>query len=232
MEVGQTIGLCRASTSPRLTTAIRKHIPTTGCCLRYNRLTERVTVASDGDITKLLVAMRRGDPLAEANLVALVYEDFHALAKRYMNRERPDHTLQPTALVHEAYVRLLRDNPAEWQSRAHFFAAASIVMRRILVDHARSRAAAKRPGGKQRVELDEFMASASPRIEQLLILDEALTRLADWDRRQARLVEMIYFGGLTESEAAAVMGISERTVKRDWRAARAWLQSQLGGAPV
>jgi RNA polymerase sigma-70 factor (ECF subfamily) len=230
--VGQTIGLCRASTSPRLTTALRKHIPTTGCCLRYNRLTERVTVASDGDITKLLAAMRRGDPLAEANLVALVYEDFHALAKRYMNRERPDHTLQPTALVNEAYVRLLRDNPAEWQSRAHFFAAASIVMRRILVDHARSRAAAKRPGGKQRVELDEFMAAASPRIEQLLILDEALTRLADWDRRQARLVEMIYFGGLTESEAAAVMGISERTVKRDWRAARAWLQSQLGGAPV
>ena len=230
--MGQTIGLCRASTSPRLTTALRKHIPTTLCCLRYNRLTERVTVASDGDITKLLAAMRRGDPLAEANLVALVYEDFHALAKRYMNRERPDHTLQPTALVHEAYVRLLRDNPAEWQSRAHFFAAASIVMRRILVDHARSRAAAKRPGGKQRVELDEFMAAASPRIEQLLILDEALTRLADWDRRQARLVEMIYFGGLTESEAAAVMGISERTVKRDWRAARAWLQSQLGGAPV
>jgi RNA polymerase sigma factor (TIGR02999 family) len=215
-----------------LTTALRKHIPTTGCCLRYNRLTERVTVASDGDITKLLAAMRRGDPLAEANLVNLVYEDFHALAKRYMNRERPDHTLQPTALVHEAYVRLLRDNPAEWQSRAHFFAAASIVMRRILVDHARSRAAAKRPGGKQRVELDEFMASANPRIEQLLILDEALTRLADWDRRQARLVEMMYFGGLTECEAAAVMGISERTVKRDWRAARAWLQSQLGGPPV
>jgi RNA polymerase sigma factor (TIGR02999 family) len=215
-----------------LTTTLNKHIPTTGCCLRYNRLTERVTVASDGDITKLLAAMRRGDPLAEANLVNLVYEDFHALAKRYMNRERPDHTLQPTALVHEAYVRLLRDNPAEWQSRAHFFAAASIVMRRILVDHARSRAAAKRPGGKQRVELDEFMASANPRIEQLLILDEALTRLADWDRRQARLVEMMYFGGLTECEAAAVMGISERTVKRDWRAARAWLQSQLGGPPV
>lgn len=204
----------------------------TGCCLRYNRLTECVTVAADDDITKLLAAMRRGDPTAEADLVALVYDDFHALAKRYMIHERPDHTLQPTALVNEAYVRLLRDNPVEWQSRAHFFAAASIVMRRILVDHARSRAAAKRPGGKQRVELDEFMASASPRIEQLLILDEALTRLADWDGRQARLVEMMYFGGLTESEAAAVMGISERTVKRDWRAARAWLQSRLGGTPA
>jgi RNA polymerase sigma factor (TIGR02999 family) len=189
-------------------------------------------MASDGDITELLAAMRRGDPQAEANLVALVYDDFHALAKRYMTRERPDHTLQPTALVNEAYMRLLHDHPAEWQSRAHFFAAASIVMRRILVDHARSRAAAKRTGGKCRVELDEFMASASPHIEQLLILDEALTRLSEWDRRQARLVEMIYFGGLTALEAAAVMVISERTVKRDWSAARAWLQTQLGGTPA
>jgi RNA polymerase sigma-70 factor (ECF subfamily) len=189
-------------------------------------------VASDGDITKLLAAMRRGDPEAEANLIALVYDDFHALARRYMTRERPDHTLQPTALVNEAYLRLLHDRPADWQGRSHFFAAASIVMRRILVDHARSRAAGKRAGGRQRVDLNEFMASASPRIEQMLILDEALTRLAEWDSRQARLVEMIYFGGLTESEAAEVLGISERTVKRDWRAARAWLQSQLGGTPA
>jgi RNA polymerase sigma factor (TIGR02999 family) len=174
--------------------------------------------------------MRRGDSEAEAQLVALVYDDFHALAKRYMTRERPDHTLQPTALVNEAYVKLLRDRPAEWENRSHFFAAASIVMRRILVDHARARFAAKRTGGKQRMELDDFMASASPRIEQLLILDEALTRLAQWDRRQARLVEMMYFGGLTAKEAAGVLGIGERTVKRDWRAARAWLQAQLGGA--
>jgi RNA polymerase sigma-70 factor, ECF subfamily len=186
-------------------------------------------VASEGEITSLLAAMRRGEPEAEARLVALVYDDFHALAKRYMTRERPDHTLQPTALVNEAYVRLLYDRPAEWENRSHFFAAASIVMRRILVDHARTRAAAKRSGGKQRVELDDFMASANPRIEQLLILDEALTRLAEWDRRQARLVEMMYFGGLTATEAAAVLGVSERTVKRDWRAARAWLQAQLGG---
>jgi RNA polymerase sigma factor (TIGR02999 family) len=174
--------------------------------------------------------MRRGDPQAETDLVALVYKDFHALARRYMTRERPDHTLQPTALVDEAYMRLIRDHPAEWQSRSHFFAAASIVMRRILVDHARTRAAAKRAGGVQRVELDEFMASASPRIDQMLILDEALTRLAEWDARQARLVEMIYFGGLTETEAARVLGISVRTAKRDWRSARAWLQAQLGGA--
>jgi RNA polymerase sigma factor (TIGR02999 family) len=149
-----------------------------------------------------------------------------------MRRERPDHTLQPTALVHEAYLRLMRDCPSDWQSRAHFFAAASIVMRRILVDHARQRAAAKRPGGKQKVELDDLMASASPRIEQLLILDQALDRLAGWDRRQARLVEMLYFGGLTEHEAAEVLGVSVRTVKRDWSAARAWLQAQLRGKPA
>jgi RNA polymerase sigma factor (TIGR02999 family) len=103
-------------------------------------------------------------------------------------------------------------------------------MRRILVDHARQRAAAKRPGGKQRVELDDFMATASPRIEQLLILDQALSRLAEWDRRRARLVELLYFGGLTEQEAAEVLGVSVRTVKRDWSAARAWLQAQLGGS--
>ena len=188
--------------------------------------------SSTGEITSLLAAIRSGDPSAEANLVVLVYDEFRALARRYMRRERPDHTLQPTALVHEAYLRLMHDYPADWQSRAHFFAAASIVMRRILVDHARQRAAAKRPGGKRRVELDDFMVSASPRIEQLLILDEALDRLAGWDRRQARLVEMLYFGGLTEQEAAEVLGVSVRTVKRDWSAARAWLQAQLGGKPA
>ena len=187
---------------------------------------------STGEITSLLAAIRSGDPNAEANLAVLVYDEFRALARRYMRRERPDHTLQPTALVHEAYLRLMHDYPADWQSRAHFFAAASIVMRRILVDHARRRAAAKRPGAKQRVELDDFMASASPRIEQLLILDEALDRLAGWDRRQARLVEMLYFGGLTEQEAAEVLGVSVRTVKRDWSAARAWLQAQLRGKPA
>jgi RNA polymerase sigma factor (TIGR02999 family) len=187
---------------------------------------------STGEITTLLAAIRSGDPSAEANLVALVYDEFRALARRHMRRERPDHTLQPTALVHEAYLRLMRDYPADWQSRAHFFAAASTVMRRILVDHARQRAAAKRPGGRRRVELDDFMVSASPRIEQLLILDQALDRLAGWDRRQARLVELLYFGGLTELEAAEVLGVSLRTVRRDWNAARAWLQAQLGGKPA
>ncbi|MBZ5624376.1 MAG: sigma-70 family RNA polymerase sigma factor [Acidobacteriia bacterium] len=182
---------------------------------------------SPGEITSLLAALKRGDPGAESNLVALVYDDLHALAQRFMRHERPDHTLQPTALVHEAYLRLLQKHAADWQSRAHFFAAASIAMRRILVDHARQRAAAKRPGGRQKVELNDFMATANPRFDQLLVLDEALTRLAEWDGRKARLVEMLYFGGLTEEEAASVLGVSVRTVKRDWKAARAWLQAQL-----
>jgi RNA polymerase sigma-70 factor (ECF subfamily) len=184
-------------------------------------------VPSPGEITSLLAALKRGDPDAERNLVALVYDDFHALARRFMRHERPDHTLQPTALVNEAYLRLLQNHAGDWQDRAHFFAAASIAMRRILVDHARQRAAGKRPAGKLKVELNEFMASADPRIDQLLVLDEALTRLAEFDGRKARLVEMLYFGGLTEEEAAPVLGVSVRTVKRDWKAARAWLQVQL-----
>ena len=185
-----------------------------------------------GEITRLLAALKRGDRNAQSNLIDLVYPDLHAIARHYMLRERPDHTLQPTALCHEAYIRLMQDHALDWQSRAHFFAAASIVMRRILVDHARQRGAAKRPGGKQRVELDDFMAWNSPRFDQLLVLDEALTRLAEWDQRRARLVEMIYFGGLTEEEAGAVLGVSVRTVKRDWSAARAWLQAQFGRSPA
>jgi RNA polymerase sigma-70 factor (ECF subfamily) len=184
-------------------------------------------VATAGEITSLLAAIRRGDPHAESNLVELVYGEFHALAKRHMRRERPDHTLRPTELVHETYLRLLQGNAAAWQNRTHLYATASMVMRRILVDHARKRAAGKRPGARQRVELNEFLAAESPHIEDLLILDEALTRLGQMDARQARVVELIYFGGLTEEEAAETLGISVRTVKRDWRDARAWLQAEL-----
>lgn len=187
--------------------------------------------ATDDEITKLLAAIQRGDKDAEARLVALVYGDFHAIAARHMSKERSDHTLQPTALINEAYLKLLRGNAGGWNSRAHFFAAASLIMRRILVDYARVRASAKRPEAQTRVELDDFMASARPAMDQLLILDEALTRLAELSGRQARVVEMIYFGGLTELEAATVLGVAERTVKRDWRAARAWLQAQLRGSP-
>lgn len=184
-------------------------------------------MATVGEITSLLAALRRGDRDAESDLAKLIYDELHARAQKHMRLERPDHTLQPTALVHEAYLRLIRSNTASWQNRAHFYATASIVMRRILVDHARKRASAKRPDARQRVELDDFLAAPSPRIEQLLILDEALTHLALMDARQARVVELIYFGGLTEEEVAETLNISLRTVKRDWRDARAWLQAEL-----
>ena len=195
---------------------------------------ENDLVSSAGEITRLLAALKRGDPSAESNLVVLVYDELNRLAHRYMRHERPDHTLQPTALVNEAYLRLMgpANDARDWNNRTHFFATASVVMRRILVDHARQRAAAKRPGGKQRVEIDETMAATRPRLDELLALDEALTRLAGWSPRQARLVEMIYFGGLTEDEAAQVLGISLRTAKRDWTGARAWLQAQLNRKPV
>ncbi len=183
--------------------------------------------APAGEITRLLAALKQGDSTAESQLIGLVYPDIHARAQRQMSGERPDHTLQPTALVNEAYIKLLRNQQVDFQSRAHFFATASIVMRRILVDHARSRGAAKRGDGRQKVELDDFLAAQSPRLDQMLILDEALTRLSAMDARQARLVEMMYFGGLTEEEAATVLGVSARTVKRDWSSARAWLQSEL-----
>jgi RNA polymerase sigma factor (TIGR02999 family) len=163
--------------------------------------------------------------------MALMYRDLHTRARHYMQRERRDHTLQPTALVHEAFLRLMRDQDADLRSRTHFLAMASIVMRRVLVDHARERAAAKRTGGKARVELHDAVAAQQPRSDEMLALDEALTRLAACDARQARVVEMIFFGGMTEEEAADALTVSTRTVKRDWRSARAWLHAQMAAPP-
>ena len=183
--------------------------------------------ASAGQITEQLEALRRGDRQAESVLAELVYDDLHARARQYMRRERPDHTLQPTALVNETFLQLLRHQTIEWQSRAHFLAVASVVMRRILVDHARRRLAGKRSGARQQVELDERHAAQHPHLDQVLALDEALTRLSQMDPRQGRLVELMYFGGLTEVETAEALGISVRTVRRDWSSARAWLQAQL-----
>jgi RNA polymerase sigma-70 factor (ECF subfamily) len=179
------------------------------------------------EITHQLEALRRGDRQAESILAELVYDDLHACAQQYMRRERKDHTLQPTALVHEAFLKLLRHQTIEWQGRAHFLAVASVVMRRILVDHARRRGAAKRFGAKQQVELDDRHAAQHPHLDQLLVLDEALTRLSQMDPRQGRLVELMYFGGLTEEETSEALGVSVRTVKRDWSSARAWLQAEL-----
>jgi RNA polymerase sigma factor (TIGR02999 family) len=179
-----------------------------------------------GEITTLLAAVRQGDPDAENRLISLVYDDLHSLARRYMRRERKDHTLQPTALVHETYLRLMNKQELDIQDRAHFFATAATVMRRYLVDHARKHKAGKGPGAQMRVEMRDFLAATQPS-DNILILDEALTRLEEFAPRQARIVVMIYFGGLTEREAAEALGISDRTVKREWAAARAWLQTQL-----
>jgi RNA polymerase sigma-70 factor, ECF subfamily len=185
------------------------------------------TDGSAGEITRLLGALKEGDKNAEARLMGLVYPELDARARHYMRGERRDHTLQPTALINEAYMRLMMDRAIDFHDRAHFFAAASIAMRHVLVDHARARGAGKRPNGKQKVELNNLLAAQAPRLDQILILDEALTRLSAADERQGRIVELIYFGGLTEEEAASVLDVSVRTVKRDWRDARAWLQAEI-----
>ena len=182
-----------------------------------------------GEITALLGAMKRGDPAAESRLMAIMYDELHARARYYMRRERQDHTRQPPALLNEAFLRVMRESRPDLQSRAHLVAAASIAMRRVLVDHARERAAAKRPAGKKRVEFDALLAAEAPRLDQILLLDEALDQLSRCDPRQARVVELLFFGGSTTEEAAAALEVSERTIKRDWRRARAWLHAQLAG---
>ncbi len=161
----------------------------------------------------------------------LIYGEMPALARRYMHRERTDHTLQPKAQVHETFLRLMQGQAADWQSRAHF-ATASVVMRQILVDHARAHIAGERPDGKhRRVDLDALLATQSPRIEELQILDQALTRLGAMDARHVRLIESPYLPCFRQREAAEVLGLSIRRVKRDWASARAWLQSRLGLSP-
>jgi len=184
---------------------------------------------SAAEITSLLAAVKNGDREAESVLAERVFGELHSIAAGHMRRERRDHTLQTTALVNETYLRLVRNSAIDWQGRAHFFAAASVAMRRILVEYARKRSAAKRPPTALRVEWNDAQAGERPTLDRMLILDEAMNRLAALDARQARIVEMRYFGGLTEEETAEVLGISVRTVKRDWRSARAWLQAQLGG---
>lgn len=186
-------------------------------------------MSAEAEITTLLEAVKRGDRSAESALAEIVYGELHAMAGKQMRRERRDHTLQTTALVNEAYLRLVRDRAADWRDRVHFFACASVVMRRILVEYARKRSAAKRPPANLRVDLSDELGGQMPRIDQMLILDQAITRLAELDPRQARIVELRYFGGLSEDDTAEVLQLSSRTVKRDWTSARAWLQVQLSG---
>ena len=179
------------------------------------------------DITGILKRASRGDDSAVKQLMPLVYDELRALAESYLQQERPDHTLQATALVHEAYIRLIRQEDVEWQSRAHFFGVAAQAIRRILVDHARGHERAKRGGGRRRVRLDEDVAPVKRRDLDLLALDEAMKRLADFHQRAARVVELRFFGGLSREEVGEFLGISLRTVGADWRLARAWLRREL-----
>ena len=175
----------------------------------------------------LLAEIRKGNPEAASKLIPLVYDEMRRLAGRYMRRERPDHTLQATALVHEAYMKMVEQRPADLQNRAHFFGVAAQVMRHILVDHARGHRRDKRGGTKEVVPLDEALVFSEGKSEELVALDEALRRLAKLDQRQAKVVEMRFFGGLTVEETAEALGISPITVKRDWSLARAWLYGDL-----
>jgi RNA polymerase sigma-70 factor, ECF subfamily len=182
---------------------------------------------SSADITLILRRLKSGDSGAEAELLQKVYPELKKLAAKYMRQERSGHTLQATALVHEVYLRLTGNQQFEWHDRAHFFAIASRFMRRILVDYARERNADKRGGGIRPLTIDEGIAIAEDQIELALAVDGCLTRLAALDSRQAEIVEMRFFGGLTEEEIAEALQVSVRTVKRDWTIARAWLHAEL-----
>ncbi|HEU0119319.1 MAG TPA: ECF-type sigma factor [Bryobacteraceae bacterium] len=178
------------------------------------------------EITQLLVRLHQGEKAAEPQLYNAVYAELRAIAERHMRRERQDHTLQATALVNEAYLKLV-NTATPWQNRAHFVAVASRAMRQILVDHSRQKVSAKRAGGV-RVELSADCRLPDSRPETMLALDAALSRLSKWDARQAQIVDMRFFGGLSEEEIAPLLRISLRTVKRDWDMARAWLSEQIG----
>jgi RNA polymerase sigma factor (TIGR02999 family) len=181
------------------------------------------------NITHLLKEWSEGDQQALDELTPLVYEELRQQAARYLRKERPNHSLQATALINEAFLRLIDVKDVQWQNRAHFFAIAANLMRRILVDHARRRDAEKRGGSQVCLTLDEGLAWANEPDVDLLAIDEALDRLAIIDEQQARIVELRFFSGLTVEETATALGISPKTVKRDWSVARAWLKREIGG---
>jgi len=179
-----------------------------------------------GQVTELLKAMRAGDGQAAENLLPLVYAELHRLVKAYMRRERPDHTLQATALINEAYLRLVGED-IDWNSRAHFIGLAAHLMRRVLVDYARARNAEQRGGGLSRVEMQDELAISPQQLDEVAELDEALTRLEKRNSRQARVVELRYFGGLSVEQIATLLEIAPRSVKRDWALARIYLFREL-----
>ena len=185
-----------------------------------------MAVSSPKEVTRLLVDWGKGDQAALDDLLPLVYEELRRVAGSYMRRESQGHTLQTSALVNEAYLRLVDQRNVQWQNRAHFFGVAAQLMRRILVDHARSRTRVKRGGRVQMVSLDE-QAVISKEVAEVIALDEALTHLAQVDPRTSHIVEMKFFGGLTNEEVAEVLKVTSRTVEREWRKARAWLNRAI-----
>jgi RNA polymerase sigma-70 factor, ECF subfamily len=180
-----------------------------------------------GDVTGLLRELRSGNKTAEARLLELVYPELKRIAKIYFRREHAGHSLQPTVLVNEAYMQLADQRDKDWQSRTHFYAVAAQLMRRLLVDHARQRNAAKRDGRRQQVELTDDLVISDEGLDEILDIDSALRRLADFDSRSCQVVVMRFFGGMTEEEIADVLQVATRTVKRDWNLAKAWLHSEL-----
>ena len=187
-------------------------------------------ILSPHEITQLLEDWSNGNQAALDKLYPLVYDELRRMARRYMIRERKDHTLQTTALINEAYLRLVAQRHVHWQNRAHFFAISAQIMRRILIDHARRHNYAKRGAGGQKISLDETAVLARNRATELLLLDEALHSLEEIDPRRSRVVELRFFGGLDNNEIAAVLKISANTVTRDWNLARAWLYQELSGS--
>jgi RNA polymerase sigma-70 factor (ECF subfamily) len=183
-------------------------------------------MSTEGQVTRLLRASSEGDRAAEAELIPLVYGELRRRAASYMRLERPDHTLQPTALVHEAYLKLVGQD-ADWQNRAHFFGVAAQQMRRILVDHARRHNASKRPSGENRVSFEDVLITAAQQPGELLAVDEALHKLTGTYPRHARVVELRFFGGYTEDEIARILEVSPETVHRDWIFAKTWLSRTI-----
>ena len=186
-----------------------------------------VTTLSADNLTGLLIEWRQGDKAALDKLTPLIYDEMRRIAHRYVQRERDGHTLQTTALVNEAYLRLTGQQKIEWQNRQHFFAVTAQVMRHVLVDYARRRHYAKRGGEAQHIPLEDAAAMSQQRAAELVALDEALDELAKLDPRKGRVVELRYFGGLTLEETAEALEISPMTVRRDWRAAKAWLYRRI-----
>lgn len=193
----------------------------------FSQTSGKAMIPASQDVTGLLIDWSKGDQAALDELLPLVNAELRQLAHRYMRRESPGHTLQTSALVNEAYLRLIDQKNVRWQNRAHFFGIAAQLMRRILIDHARSHQYQKRGGGAIQVSLDETAAVTEARAAELLAVDEALEKLTAMDARKGRIVELRFFGGLTEEETAEVMKISVPTVQREWRAAKAWLHRML-----